>query len=101
MSSTYGWVIDRDALAEIDNEDGLLSSRAGVVGPRGITDEMKQDLYLGMGQRFRMLDDDGILCYEGRIKGDYDGFEPLDDFGTPDAGCTGIQYLEEGLWVAI
>lgn len=25
-------------------------------------------------------------------------FEPLDDFGTPNAGCTYIQYLQGGKW---
>jgi|TARA_R100001530_G_scaffold110783_3_gene78010 hypothetical protein len=38
-----------------------------------------------------MFDDDGVLYYAGLIWGDYDGFEPLDDFGMPNAGCTEIQ----------
>ncbi len=28
-------------------------------------------------------------------------FQPLDDFGRPNAGCTEIQYLENGLWRSI
>ena len=44
--------------------------------------------------KFRMLDDDGNLYYEG-YSDDCDGesaFDPLDDYGTPNAGCTEIQY---------
>jgi hypothetical protein len=47
-----------------------------------------------------MLDDDGIVYYYGKIVGDgCEGFEPLRDFGTPNAGCTSIQYKDDdGLW---
>ena len=41
--------------------------------------------------RFSMYDDDDNCYYEGMIYGDYDGFEPLDDFGMPNAGCTYIK----------
>jgi hypothetical protein len=44
-----------------------------------------------------MKDDDGITYYEGEIYGDYDGFEPLDDFGTPNAGAVSIWYKGEML----
>ena len=40
---------------------------------------------------FSMYDDDDNCYYEGMIYGDYDGFEPLDDFGMPNAGCTYIK----------
>jgi len=52
----------------------------------------------GKGEKFRMFDDDMNLYYEGRITGGYDGFEPLDDFGQPNAGCTSIEYLKNGKW---
>ena len=46
-----------------------------------------------------MLDDDRNLYYKGRISGDYDGFEPLDDYGMPNAGATIIQYKgKSGGW---
>jgi len=42
------------------------------------------------GVKFQMFDDDMNLYYEGKIIGNYSGFEPLDDFGMPNAGCTSI-----------
>ena len=50
---------------------------------------------------FRLLDDDGEIYYEGffvSLSDDATGFEPLDDFGRPDSGCTSIQYRENGQW---
>jgi len=47
-------------------------------------------------QRFRLLDDDGIVYYEGKATADTD-FEPL-DWAAANAGCTEIQYLEQGRW---
>ena len=38
-----------------------------------------------------MYDDDDNCYYEGMIYGDYYGFEPLDDYGMPNAGCTYIK----------
>ena len=46
---------------------------------------------------FRMLDDDGEVYYTG-YSDDNSSFKPLDDFGTPNAGCTEIQYFENGKW---
>jgi hypothetical protein len=37
------------------------------------------------------------LYYTGYIYGEYDGFEPLDDFGTPNAGAVHIKL--DGRWV--
>ena len=78
----YTWVITRDLIDE---------GRAnGEVGPRGAGAGPDK------GARFRMLGDDDEVYYYGRIDGDYTGFEPLDDFGTPHAGCTTIEYYEVG-----
>jgi len=75
MSSTYNWIITTDHLDESAN---------GVEGPHGLS------IHADNQTLFRMYDDDGILYYSGKIWGDFDGFEPLDDFGTPNAGCTWI-----------
>jgi hypothetical protein len=54
-------------------------------------------------EQFRMYDDDGILCYEGASNDSESeaGFDPLDDYGTPNFGCTEIRYLREGEWVTL
>jgi len=46
---------------------------------------------------FRLVDGDGGVYYHGRSS-DSSSFGPLDDFGTGWAGCTEIQYLENGHW---
>jgi hypothetical protein len=35
---------------------------------------------------FRMYDDDGLLYYSGKSS-EYATFDPLDDYGAPNAGC--------------
>ena len=82
MSSKYGWIIDKDLLEEI----------APILGPSNITPKMTAHLIIpDIGQKFQMFDADGELYYTGRIIGDYTGFEPLDDYGMPNAGCTDIK----------
>jgi hypothetical protein len=96
----YGWIIDKDRLS---NGEG---SRVGIMGPHNLIDSIKAQLESGKGEPFRLLDDDGEIYYEGRIihhegyEAPDTGFEPLDDFGEPDAGCSGIQYKSErtGQW---
>lgn len=67
----------------------------GVVGPSGVDFTEKEIM---KGKAFKMKDGDGELVYRGRIIGAYDGFEPLDDFGSPNAGCTEIWYFLKGKW---
>lgn len=53
--------------------------------------------------RFRLLDDDGEIYYEGRSD-DCDSeraFAPLDDFGQGYAGCTEIHYFDGQSWKQI
>ena len=103
----YGWIIDRDHLAydlgSVDHDD---RDDTGTIGPRNIYPSIKAQLRAGEGEKFRMYDDDGELYYEGRIvfHPDYEApdmqFEPLDDFGMPNAGCTTIKYRNRntGKW---
>lgn len=90
-----GWIIDRDVLAEDCPEEErpkapCNDNAVGMVGPSS---------YKGDGSdlthKFRMLDDDGEVMYEGRSAScdDEDAFGPLDDFGEPNAGATRIDYL--------
>ena len=50
--------------------------------------------------RFRLLDCDGEDYFEGKAD-DCDSqraFGPLDDFGRGNAGCTEVQYFQDGYW---
>lgn len=90
----YEWWITRDHLWR---EGDSTPNRADVSGPYGAHHSMLE--IVQAGRKFRMRDDDRILVYEGwmAVFGDdseVTGFEPLDDFGMPDAGCTIIEYLE-------
>lgn len=78
----YAWKITEDHL---DGED------TNITGPCSITPEQQTELDSGKGTPFQMLDDDGELYYSGIIIGNFTGFEPLDDFGMPNAGCTAIK----------
>jgi len=86
----YAWKIDKDIIDRNHHKD--------LIGPRGTSGNLENDINSGKGEKFRMFDDDMNLYYEGRITGGYDGFEPLDDFGQPNAGCTSIEYLKNGKW---
>ena len=60
-------------------------------------DEAKTAL---LRHRFRLLDDDGEIYYEG-LSDDCDSqraFAPLDDFGLGYAGCSEIHYLNGHTW---
>lgn len=99
MSAPYAWRIHADHL----KEDG--GSAVNWFGPTDIDPRLGAQLLNGEGMPFRMLDDDRNLYYEGTVitfeedYSDLEGFEPLDNFGTPYAGCTIIQYLnKDGNW---
>ena len=96
MPSMYGWIIDTDHLAETGEDGGRDDSET--VGPHDIPDALEERLENGEGERFKMYDDDEVLYYTGRIVGRYTGFEPLEDFGEPNAGATTIHYFSRGKW---
>ena len=77
MASVYNWIIRRDHVGN--------GAENGLTGPRN------KSRHTANETAFQMYDDDGGLYYAGTIWGDFDGFEPLDDFGTPSAGCTEIR----------
>lgn len=77
MASTYNWTITRDYIGS--------GAETGLTGPFNKSRHTENET------EFRMYDDDGELYYAGKIRGDFDGFEPLDDFGMPNAGCTEIR----------
>lgn len=94
----YGWVITRDVLFEKGYGWEMEYEWKDVVGTIGGQDTTFTKEEILKGVTFRLYDDDMNLYYEGKIVGEYSGFEPLDDFGMPDSGCTFIRYENEKLW---
>lgn len=74
----------------------VITKDEGVVNDcENATAEQKEKLVtFGYTEKFKMYDDDGELYYSGLAKLNAD-FDPLDDFGTPNAGCTEIRYYNK------
>ena len=62
--ANYAWTIDRVNVAELGDDMG---EEVGTTGPRNIDPALLAELRRGKGHLFRMLDDDGIWYYRGRI----------------------------------
>ena len=80
-----GWIITHDHIKDENDKVG----DAGTYGPGETT--LTPEEIEKFGRVFKIYDDDGELYYTGKIIGG-DGFEPLEDFGTPNAGATEIRY---------
>jgi len=89
----YAWIIDKDRIG-----NGI---SVGIAGPADISEQLFNKLKSNVGDKFRMLDDDKNIYYEGRIIGNYNGFEPLDDFGQPNDGCVVIEYMKNSKWAPL
>ena len=87
----YTWIVTRDAIL------GDTSDAIGKIGPRGATHRERFDKIIIHGAHFRLLNDDGEVQFTGYILGDYQGIEPLADYGR-DNGCTQIEYERDGGW---
>lgn len=89
LYAKYGWMVTVDS-TQMSGEACV----RGIVGPGRIDPLVSERLFCQPTNcaRWRMRDDDGELYYEGLIYGEYTGFEPLDDYGRPNAGCTTIEY---------
>lgn len=85
------WTITVDNFADPSAKPGTNANAVGIVGPRGAKLTKEEIVAHPEGKKFRMLDDDRVVYYEGVLVGD-DDFAPLDDFGAPNAGCVDIQY---------
>lgn len=90
------FIIDRDCYPDKEAPEGTNLNATGVMGPGNYTGDGSE-----LKIKFKLLDDDQTVLYEGRMS-EID-FEPLDCFGEPNAGCTGIQYYdiatEEWVWI--
>jgi len=83
--STYAWTA----------RSVLEPTTRPVFGPSDITPTQVEELNQGdTGEEFQIRNDDGVLDFNGRIIGDYDGFEPLDDYATPAYGSTAMFYRD-------
>jgi len=82
-NAVYRWII---------NKDHIHAHAKGVEGPNNADKSVSSN-----PADFQIADDDGMIYFEGVLYGDYDGFEPLDDFGTPAAGATQIKLNGEWL----
>lgn len=95
--SDYRWKITRDFDYEreakaVSPSDKSYTSAVGTEGPCNLDPSLK------MPYRFRMYaegDDgeDSLVVYEGYCS--EEEFYPLDDFGSPNWGCTTIKYYDK------
>jgi len=90
----YRWIITKDRISGPEDK-----SAVGIEGPSGSDSSLKSN-----PQHFSLYDDDKICCAEGMMystdeyhNGEEALFSPLDNFGTPNWGCTGIKV--DGDWV--
>lgn len=101
------WTITKDHIADADAPEGTNRNAVGIIGPRGAKLTREQILNHPQAKKFRMLDDDGNVYYEGSIAvtdddGDEAEYGPLSDFGAPNAGATSIEYQKpDGTWEVI
>jgi len=110
MAAKYMRMITEDHICD----PGSVHSAVGTAGPVGASRAQLIDALdpkvktPGVPKKlelFQMLDDDDKLYYRGIFVTfgapghEVSGFEPLDDFGRQNAGCTTIQYITTaGTW---
>lgn len=98
------WTIIADHIADPTAAQPSNANAVGMVGPRDAKLTADEIIRQPQARRFRMKDDDGELYYEGVLvvmpeDGGEAEFRPLDDFGTPNAGATIIEYQRpDGTW---
>jgi hypothetical protein len=88
------WVIKQNYIKTYNGGDKYYPVDVNV-RTKGLTEEENKDLVTN-GIKFRILDDDGIVYYEG-YSNNSSSFSPLDSYAKSD-GCTDIQYFENGQW---
>ena len=90
--AAYRWIITKDHISDDDN-----CYYKNQEGPRNLDPTLGLATNPAPSSTFSLYDDDGNCYYEGMLYGDFEGFEPLDDFGTPNAGCTAMKL--DGEWL--
>lgn len=113
--AAYAWVITKDHIADENAKCPSNNHAVGMIGPRhsDFWRDVKDEECAAKvrnhkwKRKFKMYDDDGELYYEGYFVDGNDedatGLEPLDDFGTPNAGAVEIHYVDQdtGKWESI
>ena len=92
--SRYTWIVTADSIL------GDSSDAVGRIGPKGAEGRARFDTVIVQGEHFRMRNAAGEVQFSGYILGDYEGPEPLDDYGVAN-GCSDIEYEKDGQWVAL
>jgi hypothetical protein len=90
----YAWLITEDARADDT------SASVGRHGPNGAARAFTTLQVLNEGEEFRLMNREGEIRFNGRITGEYQGVEPLVDFGM-DRDCYLIEYHRRGQWVRV
>ena len=97
------WVITKDRLSEIPNASEALKStnRAGVHSADYDQQKFTDTLQI------RLLDDDGEISYEALatrkriLDSPEDSAFDLLYWAENDAGCTELQYFDQGRWITL
>ncbi len=86
--SPYRWKITKDHLTK----EGEESYAVGIEGPSDLDESITSN-----ATQFALYDDDKNCYYEGMLYGDFDGHEPIYDFGMGYAGA--VHCKIEGAWL--
>lgn len=95
------FTITIDKIPARNAKPGTNENAVGIVGPRTCTLTAEQIINHPNARRFKMRDDDGEVYYEGYYIPNDNEFEPLDAFGTPNAGCTSMEYWDGQNWILL
>lgn len=93
-SPRYAWLITRDVRCA--DTAGTIAKR----GPSGSQRAFPLPIIMNTGEPFRMKTREGEVRYLGSIAGEYQGLEPLKDFGHRH-GCEIIEYQRGAEWVPV
>lgn len=90
------WIIVEDYTGDPDCQ---IPERVSIIGPESCEASGPELMTSKDCRLFRMLDDDGYVYYKGWCYLPHGltnaAFNPLDNYGCPNAGATTIQYLNE------
>ena len=89
----YRWIITIDYIADLKARPYSNVNAHGLCGPYDVDFSIRDNPV-----PFRLRDGDGTLYYEGILYGDYEGFEPLDDWGKGNAGAVTVEHYENNQW---